>query len=100
MIRREIEDATFGEENEKYYYSFLKKYFLKENFYDIFMEGYYEKNFNYDNFINKLKEKNEKLKKNINITKNDIKIGSQLLELNDNMLNLKKDFLLKSPFND
>src|ERR1700679_2222308 len=31
--RREIEEPLFFEENEKYYYILLKKYFLRENFY-------------------------------------------------------------------
>lgn len=103
IIRREIEDATFGEENEKYYYPYLKKYFLKENFYDVFMEDYYFRNLNYSNFVNKLKEreKSEKLyiKKNMIISKNDIKIGLDMLEFNNNINEIKNDFLLKSFFN-
>src|ERR1051325_4085811 len=103
MIRREIEDATFGEENDKYYYSYLKKYFLKENFYEIFMEDFYNRSLNYNNFINKLKEKDKyekfyKIKKNIN--RNDIKLGLDMLDFNDNMNDIRKELLLKSPFNE
>jgi hypothetical protein len=55
--RREIEEPLFIEENEKYYYNYLKIFFLKENFYDIFIKNYYIENLDYNNFIKKLKKK-------------------------------------------
>src|ERR1700757_5088156 len=55
--KRDIEEPLFFEENEKYYYNYLKNYFLRENFYDTFVEDNYIRFFNYNIFINKLKKK-------------------------------------------
>ena len=55
--KRDIEEPLFFEENEKYYYNFLKKFFLKENFYDIFIYDNYIRFLNYNNFIYDLKNK-------------------------------------------
>lgn len=99
IIRRDIEDLSLGEDYDKFYYSYLKKFFLKENFYDIFMEDYYDKLLNYNNFIYKLKEKRKKDKLNkinhkINLN-NEFKIGVNLLDYNDNLLDIRKDLASK-----
>jgi hypothetical protein len=99
-----MEDPLFGEENDKYYYSYLKKFFLKENFYDVFMEDYYEKSLNYNNFIYKLKEKRRKDKLNQINNKidrnNELKIGLSLLDYNENLSEIKKDLASKVFFKD
>jgi len=62
--KREIEDPLFHEENEKFYYSYLKIFFLKENFYDTFIKDYYIRFLSYENFILNLKKKVLLKKKN------------------------------------
>jgi hypothetical protein len=93
MNRREIEEPLFVEENEKYYYNYLKIFFLKENFYDIFIKNYYIRNLDYNNFINKLKNKvfiNKYKKKNERFF--FIK-DSLFFDFNDNLLQIKKELL-------
>jgi hypothetical protein len=91
--RREIEEPLFIEENEKYYYNYLKIFFLKENFYDIFIKNYYIRNLDYNNFINKLKNKvfiNKYNKKNEKFL--FIK-DSFFFDFNNNLLQIKKELL-------
>lgn len=92
--RREIEEPLFNEDNEKYYYSYLKLYFLKENFYDTFINDNYIKNINYLNFIYNLKKKiiyNKKKKRE------DLKDFFFFPDLKDNMQQIKND-LIKDSF--
>jgi len=63
------------------------------------MEDYYDKLLNYNNFIYKLKEKRKKDKLNkinhkINLN-NEFKIGVNLLDYNDNLLDIRKDLASK-----
>ena len=95
IIRKEMEDPLFGEENDKYYYSYLKKFFLKENFYDIFMEDYYEKSLKEKIRKDKLKQINNKISRN-----NELKIGLNLLDYNDNLSEIKQDLASKIIFKD
>jgi hypothetical protein len=94
--RREIEDLSFIEENEKYYYNYLKNFFLKENFYDIFIKDYYIQTLNYDNFINDLKKQILINKhKECNKTKY-LKENFYFLEFNNNILQIKNELLHNS----
>jgi hypothetical protein len=91
--KREIEDPLFYEENEKYYYNYLKIFFLKENFYDIYIKDNYIRNFNYKNFISILKNKvliNKYKKKEKNII---FKENLFFLSFNENILKIKDDLL-------
>lgn len=91
LNRREIEDPLFYEDNEKYYFSFLKVFFLKENFYDTFISDNYIRMLNYNNFIYDLKKKVliKKYKKEyINL---DLKRYKSFLDLNNNILQIKKE---------
>lgn len=101
IIKREIENITFGEENEKYYYPYLKKFFVKENFYDIFIEDFYIRLCNYNGFIDVLKDKvKEKKFKKIERKKslnNDINAGLQLLNYNEYILEIKNEIRFNNP---
>jgi hypothetical protein len=91
--RREIEDPLFVEENEKYYYNYLKIFFLKENFYDTFIKDNYNKNFHYNFFINDLKKKvviNKYNKKEKNII---FKENLFFTEFNENILQIQNELL-------
>jgi hypothetical protein len=94
MNKREVEEPSFYEENEKFYYNYLKIFFLKENFYDTFILDNYFKSLNYNNFIINLKKKvffnkyNKKKKENF-FLKNDI----LMLNMDSNITELKKEFL-------
>jgi hypothetical protein len=91
--RIEIEEPLFFEENEKYYYNYLKKYFLKENFYDILVKDNYIRFFYYNNFIKNLKERTFLNKyKNKNKKKEIFLINS----LNIDILDIKKNLLNNS----
>ena len=93
LNRREIENPLFMDENEKYYYTYLKMFFLRENFYDIYIKDNYIKSLNYNNFVNKLKKRFLKNKNNnkhfcfllkeayldLDPNKNRIKIKNELL---------------------
>lgn len=92
--KRDIEDPFFFEENEKYYYTYLKIFFLRENFYDTFVEDNYLRFYNYNNFINNLKKKTL-----INKFKKEKKIN-YFYNINniDNILKIKNDILNNSFF--
>jgi len=92
MNRREVEEPSFYEENEKFYYNYLKIFFLKENFYDIFILDNYFKSLNYNGFIINLKKrifsnKYNKKKENVYL-KNNI----QMLNMDNNISEIKKEF--------
>lgn len=89
--RREIEEPLFSEDNEKYYYSFLKIFFLKENFYDTFVNDNYIKLVNYNNFISQLKKKNLIIKYQKNDSKFYIKEYVSCIDLDQNILKIKKE---------
>lgn len=91
--RREIEEPLFNEDNEKYYYSYLKIFFLKENFYDTFINNNYINFVNYNNFIYSLKNKvlNKKKKKN-----NYSKENYFFIDVKDNILQIKNDLINNS----
>jgi hypothetical protein len=89
--KRDIEDPLFIEENEKYYYNYLKKAFLKENFYDTFIKDNYIRYLNYNNFIQKLKNKVL-----INKYNKDIKLNQQFVGWNTNIAQIKEDLLSNS----
>jgi hypothetical protein len=96
LNRREIEEPLFNEDNEKYYFSFLKIYFLKENFYDTFISDNYIRMINYNKFINDLKNKVliKKYKKEYN--KFNLKNYTSHIDLSDNILQIKKELKNKS----
>jgi hypothetical protein len=94
--RREIEEPLFIEENEKYYYNYLKMFFLKENFYDIFIKNYYIENLNYSNFIEKLKHKVHENKYKKQYKKLIFKENIFFTDFNANILHIKNDLLNKS----
>ena len=92
--RREIEDPLFIEENEKYYYNYLKIFFLKENFYDLFIKDNYTRFSHFHIIINNLKKKvliNKYNKKN-----NNIKIKEVFPDLNNNIIEIRNDILNNS----
>jgi hypothetical protein len=93
--RREIEEPLFFEENEKYYYNYLKKYFLKENFYDILVKDNYIRFFYYNNFIKNLKERTFLNKYKY---KNKKKENFLINSLNIDILDIKKNLLNNSFF--
>jgi len=93
ISRREIEEPSFYEENDKFYYNYLKIFFLKENFYDIFILDNYFKSLNYNNFIINLKKRvffNKYNKKNKNLYLNETIC---MLNINNNISEIKKEFL-------
>jgi len=93
MNRREVEDPSFYEENEKFYYNYLKIFFLKENFYDTFILDNYFKSADYNNFIINLKKKvfhNKYKKKKENIS---TRPNIDMLNMNNNIVEIKKEFL-------
>ena len=93
LNRREIEEPLFIEENEKYYYNYLKIFFLKENFYDIFIKNYYFKFLNYSDFTEKLKNK-VFIKKYRNISKKIIlKENPFFFDFNNNIIQIKNEIL-------
>lgn len=94
--RREIEEPSFSEDNEKYYYSYLKFFFLKENFYDTFINDNYIRLVNYNNFINNLKKRNIIMKYKKNYNKLDLKMYTSYIDLNDNILQIKKEIINNS----
>jgi len=98
MNKRDIEEPLFLEENEKYYYNYLKIFFLKENFYDIFIKDNYIRFFNYRNFINILKNKvliNKYKRKEKNII---FKENLFFFSFNENILEIKNELLNNSFF--
>lgn len=104
IIKREIENITFGEENDKYYYPYFKKFFVKENFYDIFIEDFYLRLSNYNRFVEILKNKVKKNKFNKMEKKdkynNSVSAGLQILNFNDNILEIKKEIKSNTFFKD
>jgi hypothetical protein len=93
ISRREIEEPSFYEENDKFYYNYLKIFFLKENFYDIFILDNYFKSLNYNNFIINLKKRvffNKYNKKKKNLYLNETIC---MLNINNNISEIKKEFL-------
>jgi hypothetical protein len=99
--RREIEEPSFIEENEKYYYNYLKIFFLKENFYDIFIKNYYIENLNYSNFIKKLKNKvykNKYKKQYKELIFRENAFFADFNDFNANILQIKNDLLNNSFF--
>jgi hypothetical protein len=94
--RREIEEPFFMEENEKYYYNYLKIFFLKENFYDIFIQNYYIENLNYTNFIKKLKHKLHENKYKKQPKKLIFRENIFFTDFNANILQIKNDLLNNS----
>jgi len=92
MNRREAEEPSFYEENEKFYYNYLKVFFLKENFYDTFILDNYFKSLNYNGFIINLKKRvffNKYNKKKENLySKNDI----DMLKIDNSIFEIKKEF--------
>jgi len=96
--RREIEEPLFREDNEKYYYNYLKTFFLKENFYDTFIDDNYIKFVNYNKFIFFLKKKVflKKYKK----TYNNIFLKEILpfIDSNNNILQIKNEVINNSFF--
>ena len=94
MSRREIEEPSFYEENEKFYYNYLKIFFLKENFYDTFILDNYYRSLNYNRFIINLKKKN--LYNKYNNKKNEkvfLKNTICMLNMDNNIFEIKKEFL-------
>jgi hypothetical protein len=94
--RIEMEDPLFVEENEKYYYNYLKIFFLKENFYDIFIKDYYIRFTNYNDFIHNLKKKvliNKYKKRDKNII---FKENFFFSEFNNNILQIRNELLNNS----
>lgn len=94
MNKREVEEPFFFEENEKYYYNNLKKYFLKENFYDTYVKDNYIRFFNYNIFLKNLKEK-------VLINKYKSKSKSKIIifkynDLDKELLSIKKEILYDS----
>jgi len=99
MNKRDIEEPLFLEENEKYYYNYLKIFFLKENFYDIFIKNYYFKFLNYSDFTEKLKNK-VFIKKYRNISKKIIfKKNFFFFNFNNNIIKIKNEILNNNFFN-
>ena len=96
--RREIEEPLFREDNEKYYYNYLKIYFLKENFYDTFIDDNYIKFVNYNKFIYFLKKK--VFFKKYNKTYNNIFLKEILpfVDSNNNILQIKNEVINNSFF--
>jgi hypothetical protein len=94
--RREIEEPLFKEDNEKYYYNYLKIFFLKENFYDTFIDDNYIKVVNYNNFIYFLK--NKVFFKKYNKKYNNIFFKEILpyLDPNNNILQIKDEIINNS----
>jgi hypothetical protein len=93
--RGEIEEPLFLEENEKYYYIFLKKYFLRENFYDILVKDNYIRFFFYNNFIENLKKRTFLNKYNNKNKKKEIYL---IDSLKIDILDIKKNILNNSFF--
>lgn len=99
MHKRDFDDLLFNEENEKYYYNNLKKYFMKDNYYDVYVNDNYYNILNYNIFIKNIKKKimvNKKEKKN---NTSDLKYGIELLNLNENIENIKLNILNSSYLN-
>ena len=86
--RREIEEPLFFEENEKYYYNYFKKFFLRENFYDTLVKDNYISFFNYNNFVKSLKKRTY-----FNKYKNKKKENFLIKNLNVDILDIKKNLL-------
>lgn len=57
MHRRDFEDSEFIDENEKFYFTFFKKFFLSNQYYNIFVDDNYMYNLHYLNFIDEFKKK-------------------------------------------
>jgi hypothetical protein len=91
--RREIEEPLFFEENEKYYYNYLKKFFLRQNFYDTLVKDNYIRFFNYNNFVKKLKRRTF-----LNKYNNEKKENFLIKNLNVDILDIKKNLLNNSFF--
>jgi hypothetical protein len=92
MTKREVEEPSFYEENDKFYYNYLKVFFLKENSYDIFIADNYFKSLNYNGFIINLKKrvflnKYNKKKENINL-----KESIRMLNIDNSISEIKKEF--------
>jgi hypothetical protein len=81
----------FNEENEKYYYNYLKYFFLKDNFYDTFISDNYINNINYSNFVYNLKKKVFK-KKYYKISKK-IEFRENIFFSDLNVIKIKNDLI-------
>jgi len=93
--KRDIEDPLFTEENEKYYYNYLKIFFLKENFYDILIKDNYIKFLHYNNFISNLKKKVflNKCNKNKDLKFRYLIKNNFFLDLSDNIKKIENELL-------
>jgi hypothetical protein len=99
MHRRDFEDGDFVDENEKFYFNYLKKFFLNSQYYNLFVDDNYNNYLHYSNFIDELKKKNLNNKYVKNKSKrNDIATGVDMLNLTTNILNIKKELLDNSFF--
>lgn len=96
--RREIENPLFMEENEKYYYTYLKIFFLKENFYDLYVKDNYMRSVHYNEFINKLKKKVliNKYKNKCNNEQINYFLKEDYLDPNNNIIKIKNELLSNS----
>jgi len=99
MHRREFEDGEFVDENEKFFFNYLKKFFLNSQYHNVFVDDNYISYLHYLNFINELKKKilNNKYGKNFS-KKEELSIGIDMLSINTNILNIKKELLSNSFF--
>lgn len=94
--RRENEEPLFSEENEKYYYNYLKIFFLTENFYDTYIRDNYFFSINYYNFIFNLKQKVLKKKYKKQYNKKEFSDSFFFLELNSKIKEVKNDLMNNS----
>jgi hypothetical protein len=91
-----MEDPLFIEENESYYYNYLKIFFIKENYYDILLKDNYFRFYNYKDFIYNLKKqvsKNKNKKQEKKIKLNEINFFT---EFKNNIEQIRSDILNNS----
>jgi hypothetical protein len=94
MHRRDFEDGEFVDENEKFYFNYLKIFFLNSQYYNTFVVDNYICYLHYLNFIEELKRKVLIHKYGINKKKNlEFSIRVDMLDLTTNIFNVKKELL-------
>ncbi len=94
MHRRDFEDGEFVDENEKFYFNYLKIFFLNSQYYNTFVDDNYICYLHYLNFIEELKRKVLIHKYGINKKKKqEFSISVDMLDLTTNILNVKKELL-------
>ena len=82
--KRDFEEPYYKLENEKFYYNFLKIFFLRDNFYDIYIGDNYFNFSTYNKFIYDLKKKIKFNKYNKNNNNVFLYESLSLLQINVN----------------